>query len=77
MPVGNYELTVELSGFSRYVRAGLTLAVNQTAVVERARFRPAAVSEVVEVRADAPLLNTTERRSRRPLRHDRASPSCR
>ena len=25
MPVGNYELTVELAGFSRYVRAGLTL----------------------------------------------------
>ena len=57
MPVGNYELTVELSGFSRYVRSGLTLALNQTAVVN-VEIRPAAVSEVIEVRADAPLINT-------------------
>ena len=35
MPVGNYELSVELSGFSRYVRSGLTLALNQTAVVDQ------------------------------------------
>ncbi len=58
LPVGNYELTVELTGFSRYHRAGLTLAVNQTAVVD-VELRVAAVSELVEVRADAPLLNTT------------------
>jgi hypothetical protein len=57
MPVGNYELTVELSGFSRYVRSGLTLSLNQTAVVD-AQIRPAAVTELVEVTADAPLLNT-------------------
>jgi hypothetical protein len=57
MPVGNYELTVELSGFSRYVRSGLTLALNQTAVVN-VEIRPASVSEVVEVRADAPIINT-------------------
>src|SRR4029434_3686328 len=30
LPVGNYELVVELSGFGRHVRAGLTLALNQT-----------------------------------------------
>ena len=58
MPVGNYELTVELTGFARHVRAGVTLAVNQVAVVE-VQVRPAAVTEVVEVTADAPLLNTT------------------
>jgi hypothetical protein len=57
MPVGNYELTVELSGFSRYVRSGLTLALNQTAVVN-VEIRPAAITEVVEVRADAPIINT-------------------
>jgi hypothetical protein len=57
MPVGNYELTVELSGFSRFVRSGLTLALNQTAVVN-VEIRPASVSEVVEVRADAPIINT-------------------
>ena len=45
MPVGNYELTVELTGFSRYHRAGLTLAVNQTAVVAwSCGWRPSADS---------------------------------
>ena len=57
MPVGNYELSVELSGFSRYVRSGLTLALNQTAVVD-VEVKPAAVTETVEVRADAPIINT-------------------
>ena len=58
LPVGNYELVAELSGFGRYVRSGLTLALNQTAVVD-VQLSPAALSELVEVRADAPLLNTT------------------
>jgi hypothetical protein len=58
LPVGNYELVVELSGFGRHVRAGLTLALNQTAVVD-AQLSPATLSELVEVRADAPLINTT------------------
>jgi hypothetical protein len=58
LPVGNYELVVELSGFGRHVRTGLTLALNQTAVVD-VQLNPAVLSELVEVRADAPLLNTT------------------
>jgi len=58
MPVGNYEITVELTGFARYVRDGVTLAVNQVAVVE-VELRPAALTELVTVSADAPLLNTT------------------
>jgi hypothetical protein len=58
MPVGNYEIAVELTGFARYVRAGITLAVNQVAVVE-VELRPAALTELVQVSADAPLLNTT------------------
>jgi hypothetical protein len=57
MPVGNYELTVELAGFARYLRSGITLAVNQVAVVE-VQVSPAALTEVVEVNADAPLINT-------------------
>jgi hypothetical protein len=58
MPVGNYEITVELTGFARHVRDGVTLAVNQVAVVE-VELRPAALTELVTVSADAPLLNTT------------------
>ena len=58
VPVGDYELTVDLSGFSKHVRSGLTLSLNQDAVVD-VQIQPAGVSENVEVRADAPLLNTT------------------
>ena len=57
-PVGNYEITVELTGFARYVRDGVTLAVNQVAVVE-VELRPAALTELVTVTSDAPLLNTS------------------
>ena len=58
VPVGDYELTAELSGFSKHVRSGLTLSLNQDAVVD-VQIQPAGVTENVEVRADAPLLNTT------------------
>lgn len=58
MPVGEYELSVELPGFSKYVRAGITLSLNQDAVID-VRLTPASLSETVQVTADAPLLNTT------------------
>lgn len=58
LPVGEYELTVDLPGFSRYVRQGLTVSLNQDAVVD-VRLQPAAITETIEVTADAPLLNTT------------------
>jgi hypothetical protein len=58
LPVGNYQLIVELTGFGRHVRDGLTLALNQTAVVD-VQLSLAAVSELVEVRGDAPIINTT------------------
>ena len=58
MPVGNYELTVELSGFSKYVRSGLTLSLNQDAVVDVRSSRRRVVGDR-RGPADAPLLNTT------------------
>ncbi len=58
MPVGEYELTVELPGFSKYLRSGVTLSLNQDAVVD-VQLAPASVSESIQVTADAPLLNTT------------------
>jgi hypothetical protein len=58
VPIGDYELTVELSGFSKYVRSGITVSLNQDAVVD-VQIQPASVSETIEVNADAPLLNTT------------------
>jgi Carboxypeptidase regulatory-like domain len=56
--VGEYELTIELAGFQKYVRSGLTLSLNQDAVID-VKIQPASVSESIQVTADAPLLNTT------------------
>jgi hypothetical protein len=58
LPTGNYEVTVEIPGFARYVQDGITLALNQTAVID-VTMRPAGVAEEVTITADAPLLNTT------------------
>ena len=58
LPVGSYELTAELAGFSKYVRDGITVSLNQDAVVE-IKIQPASISESIQVTADAPLLNTT------------------
>ena len=46
---------------------GITLPLNQDAVVD-VTLATGGVTETVEVRADAPLLNTTTRRSRRAVR---------
>jgi hypothetical protein len=56
--VGAYELTVDLSGFSKYARSGITVSLNQDAVVD-VQIQPAGLAETVTVTADAPLLNTT------------------
>jgi carboxypeptidase family protein len=58
LPIGNYELTAELAGFAKYVRDGITVSLNQDAVVE-VQIHPATISESIQVTADAPLLNTT------------------
>jgi outer membrane receptor protein involved in Fe transport len=58
MPVGAYEITVEASNFSKYVQSGITLALNQPAVVD-VTLKLGGVSEVVTVTENAALLNTT------------------
>jgi len=58
MSGGAYEVTVELAGFSKLVRSGITLSLNQDAVVD-VNIQPAGVTESVTVSADSPLLNTT------------------
>jgi hypothetical protein len=58
MPVGAYEITVESSGFARYQQSGITLALNQAAVVD-ATMKPGAVQEVVNVVENASVLNTS------------------
>src|SRR5438552_11098404 len=58
LPVGRYELTAELRGFTKYVRSPINLLLNQVAVVDP-ELRPSALSEMVVVTDDAPLLNTS------------------
>ncbi len=58
VPVGEYELTIERGGFSKYVRSGITVSLNQDAVVD-VHLQRAGLTESIEVRADAPLINRT------------------
>jgi hypothetical protein len=56
---GPYDLVVELSGFVRYQRTGLTLTIGQEAVVN-ITMQLAALEESVTVTASAPLVETTK-----------------
>ena len=58
LPVGAYEVTVEAPNFSKYVQTGITLLLNQTAVVD-VTMKLGGVSEIVTVTENAALLNTT------------------
>ena len=58
LPVSNYEVKVELSGFATFVRSGIRLLLNQQAVVD-VSMKTAALAETITVEADAALLNTS------------------
>jgi hypothetical protein len=57
VPVGAYELTIEATGFAKYVQTGITLLLNQPAVVD-VQMQAAGVTGVVNVVENASLLNT-------------------
>ena len=57
LPPGEYRLAVEKAGFQRLVRTDLTLAVNQNLRVDLS-MRLGEVSQMVEVSATAPLVDT-------------------
>src|SRR4030095_12515705 len=57
VPAGTYQLSVELPGFKKYVRQGITVLVAQTLRIDVALEVGAATDEVT-VSADAPLLRT-------------------
>src|SRR5215468_12068261 len=57
LPAGVYELAVELPGFKKYVRQGITVQVSTTLRVD-VSLEVGAASEEVTVNADAPLLKT-------------------
>lgn len=56
---GKYELRVELSGFVRHVRSGLTLTIGQEATIN-ASLKLATVQETVTVTAETPLVEITK-----------------
>ena len=58
LPVGTYDVTVEKTGFKRYTRSGIILAVNQIAGVN-VTLAVGAESQNVEVEA-APLIVNTQ-----------------
>jgi len=53
---GLYELKVEKEGFHTYLRPSMVLAVGQSSNLDP-RLEVGAITEVIEVAADAPLLN--------------------
>jgi hypothetical protein len=57
LPPGTYALTAEAAGFKKYSRHGIQLRISERAEVNIA-MSIGAVDESVEVRADAPLLET-------------------
>src|ERR1041385_2805628 len=57
LPVGEYKVEAELSGFKKEVRSGLTLVVDQVARIDFT-LKVGAASEVVEVTGSAPLVQT-------------------
>ena len=58
LPVGNYEVTAEKTGFKTEIQSGLTLTVSQQAVANFT-IQVGEMSQTVAVTAEAPLVSTT------------------
>jgi hypothetical protein len=58
LPPGRYTLSIEASGFKRYIQADFPLAVQQQATID-VQLQVGEVTTAVEVTGSAPLLNTT------------------
>ncbi|MDQ3749957.1 MAG: carboxypeptidase-like regulatory domain-containing protein, partial [Acidobacteriota bacterium] len=56
LPVGRYDLAVEAANFQRFVQRNIVLVLNQDARVN-VQLTAGAVSETVEVNAEASLIN--------------------
>jgi hypothetical protein len=59
LPVGNYRLTVEMTGFSTYVQNGIILNVGQAAT-QNVALHVGSVSQQVTVNANASLVTTDD-----------------
>jgi hypothetical protein len=58
LPVGTYDITAELQGFSRYESKGLILNVGQTMSIDLP-MKVASLSETVTVSGETPMIETT------------------
>jgi hypothetical protein len=58
LPIGPYEITVEHSGFAKHVQSGITLLLNQAAVID-VTLKLGSIQEVVTVVEDAAIINTS------------------
>ncbi|MGE0103139.1 MAG: TonB-dependent receptor [Blastocatellales bacterium] len=58
LPVGTYRVEAKMAGFRRVVRSGIVIQIQQTLVVDFL-LELGAISEQVEVTAEAPVLETT------------------
>ena len=59
LPVGTYRVEVEAQGFKKFVQSGIVLDVDRNARVDTV-LQVGAVTESVQVTADAPLVDTTK-----------------
>jgi hypothetical protein len=59
LPPGKYEMKVEMSGFSREVRSGMTLTIGQEATVN-VTLKLSSVQETVTVTGETPVVETTK-----------------
>ena len=66
LPLGSYRVTAELQGFRRYEQTGVNLSAGQVAVVNIA-MGVGAVSEIVSVTADSPIVDLAKTEQGRTL----------
>ena len=57
LPLGNYKIDVTLDGFKNFAQTGILVEIGRNARVD-ATIEPGAVSEVVSVVADSPLIES-------------------
>ena len=58
LPVGAYQVTVEVANFGKFVQTGILLVVNQDAIIN-ATLKAGGVQETVTITENASVLNTT------------------
>ncbi|MGH9661771.1 MAG: carboxypeptidase regulatory-like domain-containing protein [Bryobacteraceae bacterium] len=58
LPIGSYEVTVEKSGFARYVQGPIVLRLNQDAWLT-VKLQVSGLAETISISSDAQLINTT------------------